>query len=141
MGLSPSDEPSSQDHPPQRPIDDNTFYGKMLSGLNAARRALELPPAAAPYLNPAQEALVHALLAIPFLRGRQERERENLYVDRWNHHCHNWCRLVHTGHAIGDPIAAVGSTSYAAFGWLVFHGERTRASRRRAPPPARPNPA
>jgi hypothetical protein len=70
MGLSPSDEPSSQDHPPQRPIDDNTFYGKMLSGhLNAARGALELPPAAAPYLNPAQEALVHALLAIPLLRG------------------------------------------------------------------------
>jgi len=95
MGLSPSDEPSSQDHPPQRPIDDNTIYGKMLSGLNAARGALELPPAAAPYLNPAQEALVHALLAIPFLRGRQKRERENLYVDRWNHHSHNWCRLVH----------------------------------------------
>lgn len=44
MGLAPSDEPSSQDHPPQRPIDNDTFYGKMLSGLNAARcGALELP--------------------------------------------------------------------------------------------------
>jgi hypothetical protein len=44
VGLAPSDEPSSQDHPLQRPIDNNTFYGKMLSGLNAARcGALELP--------------------------------------------------------------------------------------------------
>jgi hypothetical protein len=39
VGLAPSDEPSSQDPPPQQPIDNNTFYGKMLSGLNAARVA------------------------------------------------------------------------------------------------------
>ena len=37
MGLSPSDEPSSQDHPPQRLIDDNTFYGKMLWPQRRAR--------------------------------------------------------------------------------------------------------
>jgi hypothetical protein len=36
--------------------------------------------------------------------------------------------LVHTGHAIGDPIAAVGSITVLLgmllFGWLVFQGER-----------------
>jgi hypothetical protein len=35
--------------------------------------------------------------------------------------------LVHTGHAIGDPIAAVGSIivllDMLLFGWLVFRGE------------------
>jgi hypothetical protein len=59
MGLAPSDEPSSQDHP-QRPIDNNTFYGMMLSGLNATRGALELPTGSRS-LYPAQEALVRAL--------------------------------------------------------------------------------
>jgi hypothetical protein len=36
--------------------------------------------------------------------------------------------FVHTGHAIGDPIAAVGSITVLfamlLFGWLVFQGER-----------------
>ncbi len=36
--------------------------------------------------------------------------------------------LVHTGHAIGDPIAATGSfvvlLGMLLFGWLVFQGER-----------------
>jgi len=36
--------------------------------------------------------------------------------------------LVHTGHAIGDPIAAVASFvalfGMLLFGWLVFRGER-----------------
>jgi hypothetical protein len=40
--------------------------------------------------------------------------------------------LVHAGHAIGDPIAAVGSIivllDMLLFGWLVFRGERTKAS-------------
>jgi hypothetical protein len=40
--------------------------------------------------------------------------------------------LVHTGHAIGDPIAAVGSFAVLAdmllFGWLVFRGEQAHAS-------------
>jgi len=35
--------------------------------------------------------------------------------------------LVHSGHAIGDPIAAVSSLVVLAdtllFGWLVFRGE------------------
>ena len=36
--------------------------------------------------------------------------------------------LLHTGHAIGDPIAAVGSFvvlfDMLLFGWVVFRGER-----------------
>jgi len=36
--------------------------------------------------------------------------------------------LAHTGHAVGDPIAAVGSIvvliDMLVFGWLVFRGER-----------------
>jgi hypothetical protein len=40
--------------------------------------------------------------------------------------------LVHTGHAIGDPIAAVGSIivllGMLLFGWLVFRGEKAAAS-------------
>jgi hypothetical protein len=40
--------------------------------------------------------------------------------------------LVHTGHAIGDPIAAVGSIivllDMLLFGWLVLQGERADAS-------------
>jgi hypothetical protein len=39
--------------------------------------------------------------------------------------------LAHTGHAIGDPIAAVGSFivlfDMLLFGWLVFQGERADA--------------
>lgn len=42
--------------------------------------------------------------------------------------------LVHTGHAIGDPIAAVGSFvvlfDMLLFGWLVFRGERADVSSR-----------
>lgn len=45
--------------------------------------------------------------------------------------------LLHTGHAIGDPIAAVGSfvvlLDMLLFGWLVFRGERGDAT---APPSA-----
>ncbi len=40
--------------------------------------------------------------------------------------------LVHTGHSIGDPIAAVGSIivllDMLLFGWLVLQGERAEAS-------------
>jgi hypothetical protein len=40
--------------------------------------------------------------------------------------------LVHTGHVIGDPIAAVGSIlvllDMLLFGWLVFRGEHTKAA-------------
>lgn len=40
--------------------------------------------------------------------------------------------LVHTGHSIGDPIAAVGSIivllDMLLFGWLVLRGERAAAS-------------
>ena len=40
--------------------------------------------------------------------------------------------LVHTGHSIGDPIAAVGSIivllDMLLFGWLVLQGERAAAS-------------
>jgi hypothetical protein len=40
--------------------------------------------------------------------------------------------LVHTGHAIGDPIAAVGSIivllGMLLFGWPVFRGEKAAAS-------------
>jgi putative Mn2+ efflux pump MntP len=40
--------------------------------------------------------------------------------------------LAHTGHAVGDPIAAVGSVivllDMLLFGWLVFQGERTNAN-------------
>jgi hypothetical protein len=39
--------------------------------------------------------------------------------------------LVHTGHAIGDPIAAVGSfvvlLDMLLFGWLVYGGERANS--------------
>jgi len=49
--------------------------------------------------------------------------------------------LVHTGHAVGDPIAAVGSfivlLDMLLFGWLVLHGERADADARPAPAPAR----
>lgn len=50
--------------------------------------------------------------------------------------------LSHTGHAIGDPIAAVGSFvvlfDMLLFGWLVFRGsERTDASTQPKASPAR----
>jgi peptidoglycan/LPS O-acetylase OafA/YrhL len=39
--------------------------------------------------------------------------------------------LVHTGHPVGDPIAAIGSIvvllAMLLFGWLVFQGERADA--------------
>src|SRR5260370_38467063 len=42
--------------------------------------------------------------------------------------------LVHTGHAIGDPMAAIGSIvvllDMLLFGWLVFRGERAAAGNR-----------
>ena len=48
--------------------------------------------------------------------------------------------LVHTGHAAGDPVAAVGSIivllDMLVFGWLVFRGER-KASIQPATLPAR----
>jgi hypothetical protein len=47
--------------------------------------------------------------------------------------------LVHTGHAIGDPIAAVGSIivllDMLLFGWLVFRGSvRRRVFQTKASP-------
>jgi hypothetical protein len=40
--------------------------------------------------------------------------------------------LVHTGHAGGDPIAAIGSIIVLAamltFGWLLFQAERQMTS-------------
>jgi FtsH-binding integral membrane protein len=40
--------------------------------------------------------------------------------------------LDHTGHSLGDPIAAVGSIivflDMILFGWLVFRGENVKAS-------------
>ena len=46
--------------------------------------------------------------------------------------------LVHSGHAIGDPIAAVASLVVLAdallFGWLVFRGEPAESTRRSAAP-------
>ena len=49
--------------------------------------------------------------------------------------------LLHTGHAIGDPIAAVGSfvvlLDMLLFGWLVFRGERADASTRPSASPAK----
>jgi hypothetical protein len=48
--------------------------------------------------------------------------------------------LVHSGHAIGDPIAAVASLVVLAdallFGWLVFRGETTESTRPRSAVPA-----
>ena len=48
--------------------------------------------------------------------------------------------LVHSGHAIGDPIAALASLVVLAdallFGWLVFRGEPTELTRRRSAVPA-----
>jgi hypothetical protein len=48
--------------------------------------------------------------------------------------------LVHSGHAIGDPIAAVASLVVLAdallFGWLVFRGEPIELTRRRSAVPA-----
>lgn len=48
--------------------------------------------------------------------------------------------LVHTGHEVGDPIAAVGSFivfgAMLMFGWLVFRSERGAASQRSAIMPA-----
>jgi hypothetical protein len=42
--------------------------------------------------------------------------------------------LVHAGHVIGDPIAAIGSfvvlLDMLLFGWLVFRGERAAAGNR-----------
>jgi cbb3-type cytochrome oxidase subunit 1 len=42
--------------------------------------------------------------------------------------------LVHAGHVIGDPIAAIGSfvvlLDMVLFGWLVFQGERAAAGNR-----------
>jgi len=47
--------------------------------------------------------------------------------------------LVHTGHTIGDPVAAVGSIivllDMLQFGWLVFRGERTKPNIQAAPSP------
>jgi len=49
--------------------------------------------------------------------------------------------LVQTGHAIGDPIAAVGSVAVLLdmllFAWLVFRGERADAGIRPSASPAR----
>jgi hypothetical protein len=49
--------------------------------------------------------------------------------------------LVHTGHAVGDPIAAVGSfvvlLDTLLFGWLVFRGERAERNVRPSVSPAR----
>jgi len=49
--------------------------------------------------------------------------------------------LVHTGHPVGDPIAAVGSFivlfDMVLFGWLVFRGERADASTRPSASPAK----
>lgn len=48
--------------------------------------------------------------------------------------------LVHTGHPIGDPIAAAGSLIVFAdmllFGWLVLRRERTEKAMRGAAVPA-----
>jgi len=48
--------------------------------------------------------------------------------------------LVHTGHVIGDPIAAVGSTILLAdmllFGWLVRRSQRAEAVMRPSTMPA-----
>lgn len=48
--------------------------------------------------------------------------------------------LVHTGHEVGDPIAAVGSFIVLAamlmFGWLVYRCERGPASERSSIMPA-----
>jgi peptidoglycan/LPS O-acetylase OafA/YrhL len=48
--------------------------------------------------------------------------------------------LVHTGHPIGDPIAAVGSLIVFAdmllFGWLVLRRERIEAAMRTSAVPA-----
>ena len=45
--------------------------------------------------------------------------------------------LIHTGHQVGDPIAAVGSfvvlLDMAFFGWLVFQRERAGVLRSVAP--------
>jgi hypothetical protein len=77
-------------------------------------------------------------LAIPFLRGRQKRERENLYVDRWNHHSHNWCRLVQPATLSVIRLRQSDRHHMLLFGWLVFHGERGRvdAVRRQRPSPS-----
>jgi hypothetical protein len=49
--------------------------------------------------------------------------------------------LAHTGHAVGDPIAGIGSFvvlfDMLPFGWLVFHGERADAGGRPMAAPAR----
>ena len=48
--------------------------------------------------------------------------------------------LVHSGHAIGDPIAGVASLAILAdallFGWLVFRGEPVESTRRQSAVPA-----
>ncbi|WP_200808371.1 hypothetical protein [Tistlia consotensis] len=48
--------------------------------------------------------------------------------------------LLHTGHPVGDPIAAVGSLvvllDMLLFGWLVFRNEGADADRRRELEPA-----
>jgi hypothetical protein len=48
--------------------------------------------------------------------------------------------LVHSGHAIGDPIAAVSSLVVLAdtllFGWLVFRGEPAELANLRSTMPA-----
>jgi putative Mn2+ efflux pump MntP len=48
--------------------------------------------------------------------------------------------LVHSGHAIGDPIAAVSSLVVVAdmlvFGWLVFRGEPAELANLRSTMPA-----
>jgi hypothetical protein len=40
--------------------------------------------------------------------------------------------MVHTGHAAGDPIAAIGSfivlLGILVFGWLVYRGERVETT-------------
>lgn len=48
--------------------------------------------------------------------------------------------LVHSGHAIGDPIAAISSLIVFAdillFGWLVFRGQPAEETRRQLAVPA-----
>jgi cbb3-type cytochrome oxidase subunit 1 len=48
--------------------------------------------------------------------------------------------LVHSGHVIGDPIAAIGSLIVLAdmllFGWLVYRRERTGLTTRPSAAPA-----
>jgi hypothetical protein len=48
--------------------------------------------------------------------------------------------LAHTGHAVGDPVAAIGSLvvllDMFLFGWLVFRSDGAAADIRKLPSPA-----